>query len=192
MHIAFPLDNWLGENARYCNRYHARFTPATCAKTREKFGKERCAGCNGLEDQQRELERKEPVVIQDEPEPAECMTRALAGALQEILDGDDEELFTDADPEELDETVEDELNGFHHELLALLDDDLEEPVPERMPDKKGTRRFAVFMGRCPRCKGYILPAPERYDDIRDNEVMRCFNCGYRTSPGYQWNRHQVT
>src|SRR6266702_6560426 len=156
MHMALPLDHWLDQNAHYCNRFHARITPAGCAFNRAIEADLRCCGCGGLEDQQREPERHEPVIIQGEPEPDECMTRALVGALQEVLDGEEEEFPLDDALEELDEAANGELTSFHKELLALLDDDLEEPVPERKPEKKGPRRFEVFMGRCPRCSGYML------------------------------------
>jgi hypothetical protein len=50
------------------------------------------------------------------------------------------------------------------------------------------RRVAVFVGRCHKCGGYMMNALERHDGIRDDEVYRCFNCGWRTSPRYQFNR----
>ena len=144
-----------------------------------------------MEEQQRELERKEPVVFYSDQEPENVMAQALAGALQEVLEGDEEELLIE-DQEGSGEEANDELTSFQRQLLAIMGDDLEERIIKRKREKKGPRRFAVFMGRCPRCKGFMINIPERYNDIRDDDVYRCFTCGYRTSPGYQWNRQQGT
>ncbi len=188
MHVAIPLDNWLEKNALYCNRYHARLTPATCAANREKFGEERCAGCGGLEDQVREPERRSPIVIYSEPEPEE-----IPGVDPEV---DDDEFGQDYFPAEIEETTIQEkgLNDFQRELLAQLEDDWEEDEPERRPEpkKKLKRRYAVYLGRCPRCSGYMVNIPEFHDSIRDDDVYRCFTCGHRTSPTYEWNRLQLT
>lgn len=193
MHMVRTPEEWLSEQALYCNRYNARLTPVHCEKNRQRTDDCRCVGCSGLEEQQRELERQEPVVFYSDPEPEEMdpapLMQALVGALREVLDGDEEELSFD-DQEEPDVEVATGLTGFQRELLFLLGDDLEEPVTERKRVKKGPRRFAVFMGRCPRCSGLMINAPERYGDIRDDDVHRCFTCGYRTSPGYQWNRQR--
>lgn len=193
MHMALSTDEWLSQKALYCNRYHARLTPVHCEENRQRTADSRCSGCDGLEEQPRELEQHEPVVFYSDPESDELdpspMIQALAGALQEVLDGYEEELPPDdqGDPEG---NPRDELTGFERELLALLGDNLDEPIFERKRAKEGPRRFAVFIGRCPRCKGFMVNAPERYNDNRDDDVHRCFTCGYRTSPGYQWNRQQ--
>ena len=85
------------------------------------------------------------------------------------------------------EATDDELTGFHLELLKLLEDDFEEPV-ERKPAKTVPQKFAVPTGVCPRCQGYLVNDPERGDGIWDTGVYRCFNCGHRVSPVYEWNR----
>jgi len=190
MHMALTSDEWLILNARYCNRYHARMTSEGCSENRQKADDLRCAGCNGLEDMQRELEYREPAVIQCEPGADDPMTQALAGALQEILDGEyDEESLEDLEAGGLDDEPEEELTSFHHKLLALLDCDLEEPEERKAtPEKTRNRRVAVFMGRCPHCKGYMLNTIELHGGIKDNDVYRCYNCGWRTSPEYEQNR----
>ncbi|MBK5274598.1 MAG: hypothetical protein JJE30_06060 [Desulfuromonadales bacterium] len=194
MHMAISSDDWLALNTQHCNRYHARMTPAVCTENQLKTDNYLCSGCSGLEDVQWELERREPVVIPCAPEADDPMTQALAGALQDILDGkEDEELPEDPEGDELDdELVEEELNGFHYKLLALMDCEPEEPEPERRPnlEHKRPRRVAVYMGRCPRCSGYVINDPEMQFADRDNEAYRCFSCGWRTSPAYEWNRQQ--
>jgi len=192
MHLAYSSDDWLNLNAQHCNRYHARLTQVGCEENRQKLDASRCTGCDGLEDVQRELERREPVVIHCEPESDDPMTQALAGALQDILNGeDDEELLEDPEAEEFDdETPEDELSGVSHRLLALLEAETEESLSERrpVPEQNSKRRVAVFMGRCPHCKGYMANIIEWYDGIKDDAVYRCYNCGWRTSPKYEQNR----
>jgi len=182
MQMAQSTEEWLVDNALYCNRYHARLTALHCEENRHRIRGCRCSGCCGLEDQQRELERPEPVVFfSGEPEEdldPEPLKEALAEALQEALN----------EVDELEEETAGELTGLQRDLLALMGDDFEEELIERQPVKKERRRFAVFQGRCPRCKGYMVNAPERYNDIRDEDVYRCFACSYRTSPAYQQNR----
>jgi len=181
MHMALPIDNWLEQNALFCNRYHARMAPGVCDCNRGGKEAARCDGCNGLEDQQRESPRREPVVFFSEPDPEEPLT-----AEEEETELDGLEL------EGLDITLEeDALNDFHLGLLALLEDDLEEPEEQiSEPEKKGPRRFAVYEGRCPRCTGYMVNDPEHYDGIRDDNLYRCYSCSFRISPAYQWNRLQ--
>lgn len=186
MQLAQSTEDWLSQNALFCNRYHARLNQLHCEENRQSNDVARCSGCGGLEDQEREIARQEPVVFfsdgpdDHDPEP---LKEALADALQEALD----EFLLD-DLEEPEEETAGEPAGFQSQLLALLGDDFEEELIERRSAKKERRRFAVFMGRCPRCWGYMVNAPERYGDIRDDDVYRCFNCSYRTSPGYQQSR----
>lgn len=188
MHMALSTEEWLSQQALYCNRYKARLTQVHCDRNQLRTDDCRCDGCGGLEEEQREIEPHEPVVFYSDPEPEELdptpLIQALAGALQEVLDGDEEVPFDDE--EEPDEESAVELTGFQRQLLALMGDDVDEPIAERKPTKKGPRRFAVFMGRCPRCKGYMINSPER----DDHDAHRCLTCGYRTSPGYVWNRNQ--
>ena len=194
MHMALPSDNWLEQNALFCNRFHARLAPGACVCNREGKAAQHCAGCNGLEDHQRELPRSEPVIFFSEPDPEELdpLSRAFVAALQGILDCDEWEVLIE-EPEYYPDAnlAKVELNGFYHNLLSLLEDDQEESEePRPVPEKKGPRRFAVFMGRCTRCSGWMVNAPEFYDAIRDEAVYRCYSCGYRSSPSYKWNRSQ--
>lgn len=189
-------DEWLTLNTRHCNRYQARLTPGECEINRQKASDLRCSGCNGLEDVQRKLEYREPVVIQCEPEADDPMTQALVGVLQEILNGEEgEEALEDLEDEEdekQDDEPEEELSGFHHKLLALMDCTSEELEPEcrPKPEKTRNRLFAVYMGRCQRCSGYVEYYPEILFGDRDDETHRCLSCGWRTSPAYEWNRQK--
>ncbi|PKN16541.1 MAG: hypothetical protein CVU66_00625 [Deltaproteobacteria bacterium HGW-Deltaproteobacteria-23] len=189
MHMVQSTEDWLSQNAMYCNHYHARFTAQHCEENRQRVDDCRCTSCSGLEDQEREIIRQEPIVFfSGEPEydlDPEPLKEALAEALQEIIGGVEEGYSLDDAGGDQDG---DGPTGLQKQLLALMGDDLEEELIERKPKKKERRRFAVFMGRCPRCRGWMVNAPERHGDIRDDDVYRCFNCSYRTSPGYQQNR----
>jgi len=55
MHMALTADEWLDLNARHCNRYRSRMTQESCEGNRKKSDDCRCAGCDGLEDEQREF-----------------------------------------------------------------------------------------------------------------------------------------
>ena len=176
MHMMISPEEWLSENAMYCNRQGLRVTPAHCEEYRKIHAESRCRGCGGLEERRRDLEYKEPVVFFSDPEPEAVMTTALAEALQEILDCD----------MVAGNQAGSEMSAFQRELLSLLEDDPEELIVERRPKSKVSRRYARFMGRCPKCRGYMVNSPERHDD----DVYRCFTCGHRTSPEYQWNRQQ--
>lgn len=192
MTTVLTANEWLTLNTKYCNRYHARMTQEGCEENRQKTDNCRCVGCAGLEDIERELEYRQPVVIQCEPEADDLMTRAFAGALQDILNGkEDEETLEDPEAEDLDDESE-KVKDFHHKLLALMDYEPEEPEQERRPrpKKMSIRRVAVYMGRCPRCSGYMTNVSEKQFNERDDETYRCFSCGWRTSPAYEWNRHQ--
>lgn len=57
--------------------------------------------------------------------------------------------------------------------------------------KPAPRRFAVYMGRCRKCSGYMVNTREHQFDSRDEDIYRCFNCGWRTSPKYRDNRHEA-
>lgn len=193
MDMTLTTDDWLTLHAQYCNRYRARMTPEGCEENRQKADNFRCAGCDGLKDAQRELEYRPPIVIQCEPEANDPMTQALAGALQDILNGkEDEGALEDPEAEELDDESEEELNSFHYKLLALMECDVEKPETEHRPrpEKTRNRRFAVYIGRCRRCSGYMVNTPERQFTEHDDETYRCFSCGWWTSPAYEWNRQQ--
>jgi hypothetical protein len=190
-YMAQELEEWLQEAARFCNRYHLRMTESACQKNRRNTLDLRCEGCPGLEDQERKLVRAEPVVFFSDPEPDAPITLALAEALQEVLDDKDDESLDEVETEESCLDLQDP-EGLGFGLLAFMEEEYEEIEPPRRPKPDKTpQRYAVFMGRCPRCKGYMVNAPERHGHSWDYGVHRCFNCGERVSPAYAWNRDQV-
>lgn len=134
-------------------------------------------GARGWEDQEREIPRKEPIVFFSEPELDD----------REVVKQSESD---ESDTLDLDEPIDD-FDDFKGVLHSLLEDDFEELEPERPPKQDKHRKVAVFMGRCPRCAGYMLNAPERQYSVRDEEVYRCFCCGFRTSPSYLWNRQEL-
>jgi len=177
--LARFLDEWLAESAKFCNRYHVRMTAANCKKNQGETVDLRCGGCAGLEDVERELERVEPVIFLGLPDPEESL-------IEEPATEDEDSYLYDPAPAVLSMDLDD-LDELGSGLLAFMEDEYEEPEPPRRRKQEKTGlRFAVFMGRCPRCRGYMLNSPER----DDHAVHRCFTCGYRTSPGYVWNRNQ--
>lgn len=179
MHMALAEDQWLNQNTLFCNRLHARLTPAVCRANQRSVDDCRCHGCSGLEDQERKLPRREPVIVLADPEPEQAIERETEACDEYWLDTEEPEL-----------EAEEELSDLHRCLLELIDQE-EEEAPQRRPEHRRPRKVAVFMGRCPRCSGYMTEAPEQQFEVRDNEVYRCFSCGYRSSPSYQWNRKQV-
>jgi hypothetical protein len=178
MHMTLTTNDWLLQNALFCNRLHARITLQVCEENRAKSDDLRCEGCTGLEDQERGIPRKEPVVFFSEPSLED---REVVEASE--TDGSD--TFDSDEPYV--EPVDDDLEG---ELLSLLEDDFEELIPEPAIKQNKCKQVAVFMGRCPICDGYMVNAPEQQYSVRDEEVYRCFCCGFRTSPSYEWNRRQ--
>lgn len=201
-------DAWLARNTTLCIRHQARITLATCEANRtlteDNF---RCAGCGGLHDQQ----QPKALVVENTPYPVAApavidpLSRAFIVMLQEIISGDYSDSADDLDDEELDDdelwllpqSAPDEaaaLDPFTELLLADLQGHVEEDKPQAKrveivepPERK--RRVWVFTGRCPRCSGYmVLAAKEYHDGIVDDEVYRCFTCGWRTSPEYDFNR----
>lgn len=134
------------------------------------------------------------------------MTLAFGAMLQEILNADDggplEETYDDEEmdyPEPQCALFESagttEYDPFTSLLLAKLhsyeDEEPEHPetkqVEIELPERKCWVR--VFMGRCHRCNGYMVHgAKEHHDGATDDEVYRCFNCGWKISPQYDYNR----
>ena len=86
------------------------------------------------------------------------------------------------------DALDKELAALMPEYLLSLEDEEESPAPRRSKSPSKIKQVAVFMGRCPKCGGYMLNAPERQFDQWDEEVYRCFSCSWRTSPVYEWNR----
>lgn len=177
-----PHAAWLAANSALCLRMDARITVTGCLdnQRQSKFDN-RCIGCRGLFDQ------AEPVAATPLP-----------------LDFLDEPEESQPAPEETDFwTASDD-----HDRLGPDEDELEELLAEYFPDeatvqqtqeqreltcvndqsKDESRRVSVYVGRCARCGGYMVNALERYDGIKDDDVYRCFTCGWRTSPGYEINR----
>jgi len=204
MHIALSFDSWIVENTLFCNRYHARFTPGACGRQRKQFGDLLCAGCAGLEVQARELPRVEPVVsiceTKTEVRSIAPLTRAFTAILQEILDGDEwvDEVQDDPQPQDIfpenAESAEiDPVTKFLLEQLQVLDEedepDLEAARVETREPAERVRRVRVYVGRCLKCAGYMVhAAKECHDGTPDDEIYRCWNCGWRTSPAYEFNR----
>jgi hypothetical protein len=206
MHMALSADEWLKLNTSYCHRHLAWIGESACQTNQRLSSSDlRCAGCNGLYDQ------PEPVSLRlaysssrsiqvEETEPAEAIE------LEIVADpdpGDDGAEIGDLDGLnnlEIDFTLE-QLEalcpGLSKELAALLGDEFkEEPEEAETPARRPCRnvsgkphRVAVYMGRCRKCGGYMLNALERREGIRDDEVYKCHACGWRTSPGYEWNRN---
>jgi DNA-directed RNA polymerase subunit RPC12/RpoP len=160
----------------------ARITVVACSDNQQqsKFDN-RCTGCRGLFDQAEPVaatslplsfleELEEPQPSAEEPDTS----TASDDQYRPDLDDDElEELLAEYFPDEVAEQQEQE-----HRDTVCLDD---------LPDTRG-RRVPVYIGRCVRCGGYMINAMERYDGIKDDDVYRCFTCGWRTSPVYEINR----
>jgi len=173
---------WLVENTALCQRMAGRITVATCLDNqRQSKADNRCTGCRGLFDQAEPVAASPlPLTCLDEPEASQPDHEEtdfwVASDDQDRPDLDDDELeellaeyFPDEEPEQQEQ---------EHRDTVCLDDP---------PDTRG-RRVQVYLGRCVRCGGYMINALERHDGIKDDDVYRCFTCGWRTSPGYEINR----
>jgi hypothetical protein len=200
MHMAFNEDEWIKLNTSYCHRLCAWISSRTCDVNRERSvavaGDLRCVGCNGLHDQTPELD------------PLGC---SLKSALEAVLHSevDTEEQGLPKGDQDVDEqglfrarSDEDEVDA---ELLAMFPElqelfDITDPEPPSPEDREheslagnrfqmARKRCAVFSGRCKKCNGYMINDIERHDGIKDDDVYRCFTCGWRISPVYAWNRH---
>lgn len=181
-------DAWLAEHSAYCRRLCALITLETCRGQQEKSssstsGDLRCSGCNGLHDQPSASDLFSPDIARNA-----CETSEDAEGNDIDLSG----LVLDISPEITHRIMEQDPE-LARELLALMAND-DEPegatlkAVRHRSRKDQTRRVAVYNGRCGRCGGYMVNAMERHDGIKDDEVYRCYSCGWRTSPGYEWNR----
>jgi len=220
MAVALDQKAWIAENTAFCHRLSARITVDACQNNRQASargkGDLRCAGCGGIHNQ---LERgAAQLQLVASPTSAgnaaelDPFTVALMSILDEkedeteaearVEDGEDfgdlaalNDLELDFSPEEL-ETL---CPGLATEVSLLSDPNDEaadiEPDEGRQAHrraKKGhaPRKFAVYMGRCRKCGGYMVRgAKESHDGTTDDDVHRCYNCGWRTSPGYDYNRN---
>ncbi|MBJ6800211.1 hypothetical protein [Geomonas propionica] len=188
MHMVFNADEWIKLHTSYCHRLSSWLSPNACDANRihsdSHSGDLRCSGCNGLHDQ--------------EPTPGLPLSCSLALVIEEVLHGDDamhqvergEEVqpVSHMDPSGLND---DELDEFLADVFMNEESEVREetrpPVYLEDPPERRARR-AILTGRCPRCDGYMTNDRERQFDERDEDVYRCFNCGWRTSPRYNDNR----
>jgi len=145
---------------------------------------------------------------QSKPSEINSETNVLAEELQESLDGQaDSSLDPEDDPDSIDQdepgldldgsplelSNTSNVDAFTLALLATLQGEEDEDLPliqrEARTPKERRKRVRVYVGRCMRCDGYMFPAAKEYrGDIVDDEVYRCFNCGWHTSPAYEYNR----
>ena len=198
---------WLAVHTGYCIRHRARLTPASCQKNQSvsiaSSGDLRCAGCGGLDNQPEPMKPTLTLIHGglDQNEHGARGEVELPGPVTEQLpvelwgDTDQEEDATKLDLAELVGVALESLDPLIQQLLQALHisasgAEAEDAEPEQifveLPDLPERRiKVAVFAGRCIRCDGAMLHAArEQHDD----EVYRCFNCGWHTSPGYEENR----
>ncbi len=177
---------WLNANhAGNCKRLSAAITTAACTSNQKKsFFDCRCNGCGGLENQPKKIQQQiDYTVIPDGHQPDQDDDKeedqrnelTKCSLYEEELDELLEDYFSDED----DENLDDESLDIDEDNQRIYLDDLPEPQGRRVP---------VFVGRCPRCNGYMVNIREHQFDKKDDHVYRCFNCGWRISPEYQNNR----
>ena len=174
---------WLAFNqAGYCQRMRATITAAACASNQKQSSLDcRCDGCGGLDNQPEKMLQPPPINLLWDAD------------LQPDLDADKEEeqhneltkckLYD----EELDELLEDYFSDEDDESLDDDNEDNQQIYLEDPPEPQG-RRVPVYVGRCPRCGGYMVNTSEKQFNKKDDHVYRCFNCGWRTSLEYENNR----
>lgn len=196
---AETLEQWIDQNTRFCERFQVYLSPDACLKKSSRtllHGDSGCSGCDGLTNQPIPLRLREAVPPQDcqdklfpisKPEEAVELAPDLScDPAIDVLNG----ISVDISKDQLEALCP----GLSHELEWLFADDEcaalpDEPRPKRRKCLGAPKRnVAVFQGRCRKCGGYVINALERHDGIKDDEVYRCFNCGWRTSPSYAFNR----
>lgn len=212
MHLAaatndMDIDRWLSANTAYCARYRARLSLDACERNREHTDDDsRCEGCGGLGSQQ-DLGSFTTVSTEQRVKPL-YLVEKCEKAIQESHDGrTDSPLDQEDDPDSIDQddsvmdldesplelTDTSNVDAFTLALLATLHGEEDEDLPlvqrkARTPNER-RKRVQVYVGRCVRCDGYMFPAAKEYrGGIVDDEVYRCFNCGWHTSPAYEYNR----
>jgi len=187
-----PFVAWQSANdVAWCQRLTALLSVTACRQNQKRTGLDcRCDGCGGLDNQTAPPRQQLSLILSKSKSPvigSAAPTEPLAiaapmgsfSALDEVIDNPRADPLTgdDSDSTEL----EDE------ELLALFPELAEDPWPDypRFSEYHDeTPRRAVYRGRCKKCGGYMEYARERHDD----NVFRCFSCGWRTSPEYERNR----
>lgn len=170
-------ETWLELHSQECLRFHVFLTRESCAAAASQ-DPERCRGCGGLENQSMPLLRPE-VVTASAPIPSK------QAALKDLVLADISAGHPLGDEIGADRPHPDQ------ELLSLLfslfDEEEARERPQRITRRKGG--VAVYVGRCIRCDGYMSNAIEKQFSEHDEEVYRCHNCGWRTSPVYAFNRN---
>lgn len=201
------IEQWLTENTTYCIRHKARLSLVACETNRKHSGEDlRCADCGGLFNQGTLTTSSLPRLVR--PENIDCLSQEALPVDGEDKEDQADELSAEAGPDDpgedlsclddlevdlSDEQLEALYPGFTDEMNELCKGKASEsdavPCGDRRGSRKGqARKVTVFMGRCRRCGGYMLNAPEKQFELRDDSVYRCFTCGWRTSPGYEFNR----
>ena len=187
--MALNVEEWMKLNTAYCKRLCVWLSAKACEinsqYSNSAIGDSRCYGCNGLNDQALPLE-----VI---------LNKSLHLALEEVLEADtltENDFEDDLDILEISAMDESELDAALAELLPEYEVALERAVATserntRPVKVRKVKKVAVYLGRCLICGGYMVFAPERQFDEWDDEVYRCYSCGWRTSPQYEWNRNNV-
>jgi hypothetical protein len=209
MHLAvattdMDIETWLATNTAYCLRYQARLSMAACGQNRGRSGGDcRCEGCGGLYDQPPPvlaLRLVSPARYANENEPDRAILPVdvedpqgeFPNADQIEDESDTLALLADFEVELAEEQLGDLCPGLSGEIGELLAEDTaqmdEEVLSERREKKPRRRKVAVFMGRCHRCSGYMVNDRERQFGETDEELYRCFSCGWRISPIYAFNR----
>jgi hypothetical protein len=178
----------------------------------------RCQSCGGLDDQpeaideigeygkttQRHLKLVTPPVSVD----AAAQIDPFAVMLLSILNEKDYVVEAEFEPveEELDyaaayideDDLDDEVMQLFPELRGFIEECNSTPIAaenESRRERPGSKsnhcrdKYAVYMGRCERCGGYMDNTREtQFAEKWDDDVHRCLACGWRTSPAYAWNR----
>lgn len=183
-------EEWLSLHTGYCQRYHALISTDACSKTRQLSSRlrsvdHRCEGCGGMDHQPDPAARQQRI---------DLLLKEEAAAAKEVAGGN-ETLEDLAEVLMEDDEIEDELlSELFPELYESVEDGFSSPVDEEISEQGrglNPRKVAVYTGRCQRCGGYMKHDIEGEGGSRDDEVYRCYNCGWRTSPGYDWNRSQL-
>lgn len=178
----------------------------------------RCQGCGGLHDQpeaideigeygkatQRHLKLVTPPVSADAEAVLDPFAVMLLSILNEKYDGVEAEF--EPMEEELDyvddyideDDLDDEVLQLFPELRGFIEECNSAPIAAENENLRGKPqlktkqyrdKYAVYMGRCERCGGYMDNTREtRFAGKWDDDVHRCLACGWRTSPAYAWNR----
>jgi len=164
--------DWLAQRTKLCNRYQVFLTQDACDRNRsnaENVHLLKCANCRGLDDQCQKSKPSES----SEPHQQSSQPEVLDPSL----------VYPDVDEEELDDLLSELFPAVSEEQ----DDEQLKRALRRMR-KPRQRKIAVYRGRCRKCGGYMAGDLEGQFADRDEEAHRCINCGWRTSPQYEWNR----